>query len=288
MLNKLLQKFNLLGNNIKKRDVVVLNDAMYTAISNDILGVIQEAAKIVKEGKSIDKDYLTLINRRFPKVKRDLDAIMLIERLMMSILSNRKALDDLIDELPDVINTKANTLRTANTLNVLGDVSSFVIFGIDFINILLENPIRTYNDKAKAKDMIKRVPGYLDLCTYIDNLEESIVTAKKLDSVIVVKTDNPTIAATLLNNNSAMPNIISGFGLDIYKGIYVIRAWWVDRDIEKYELLSKKKEMFELKVIAFRQELKNESIDSNLKKRIELYVEEIESIEYKMIKIKNK
>lgn len=288
MLNKLLQKFNLLSTNIKKRDIVVLNDAMYAAISNDILGVIQEAVKIVNEGKSVDKDYLALINRRFPKVRRDVDAIMLIERLMRSILSNRKTLDELIDELPDVINTKANTLRTANTLNILGDVSSFVIFGIDFINILLENPIKTYNDKSKAKDMIKRVPGYLDLCTYIDSLEESLVTAKKLDNVVVVKTDNPTIAATLLSNNEAIPNIVSGFGLDIYKGIYVIRAWWVDRDIEKYELLSKKKEMFELKVIAFRQELKNEDADPKLKKRIELYVEEIESIEYKMTKIKNK
>lgn len=278
----------LLNNNIKKKDLVMLNDAMYNSISKDILPVLTVVHELVlKDKKKLDVDYVRMVRSKFPKVKRDSDVTNTLINLTNLVVSKKKELSSLIDELPDVINTKSTTIKIAGTMNLIGDVSSFVTFMIDFTMLLLEDPIKMYSNKSKSKSMIKMVPKYCGILLYVSELDEVIKTTTKLDTEVIINASNPGVTATIMSNKSRLPLVVDGFGMNLYKGIYVIRTYFVDRDIEKYELLERKKELLELKVIEFRQQLNNESPDPRLKKRIELYIEDIENIEYKMENIKN-
>lgn len=289
MLHKLLDKIGLLNKNIKKKDLVMLNDAMYNAIARDITPALVRVQSLVLDDKmKLDVGYVRMVKSRFPKVRKDSDVIALLIKLTTMVNDNRKGLDSLIDDLPDIINLNSTTIKVANIMNLVGDVSTFVTFLLDFVMILLENPIKVYNNKEKSKTMMLMVPKYCDILSYVDILDEVIDGSKHLDNDTVISTKNPGVMTTILSNKSKLPLVVDGLGLNLYKGIYVIRTYFVDRDIEKYEILEKKKELLELKVIEFRHQLNSETPDPKLKKRIELYIEDIESAEYAMEKIKNK
>lgn len=67
--------------------------------------------------------------------------------------------------------------------------------------------------------------------------------------------------------------------------IYNIRTWLVDREIKKYEMLKVKKQYLLKKLLEIENLASNSPEDMKLKRAKEVYISEIEKINFNILKI---
>lgn len=284
MIDKVLKYFKSSPKVIKRTDVVDLVHIMCEQIVESVNPMVNEALMLD------DKMYNTKIMGvavRSLRARKNTEVIKMASNLLNSIVTNKETILKLVMELPETIVSENTTYKEGATLTHLSNLHSFVVYLPDFLLVAMENGDKETYGKKKLEVIYDGVDTFASILKTYENLTSILKKTEKLDNTIVINEDNKSSAIIQSGANSNFVEIPINFLIDT---IYGFRLFLADIEIKKYESLHTKKALIEIRITELKRQADKETdpaTSNNLRKAIDVYVKEIESVEYKIRKMEN-
>lgn len=284
-IRKLLQDMK---HTVKKTDIMEQLNNTVLALNNEVLPTVNELLVLVSE-KNLSMEMLPELSNLNRETFKSKDVKSFVNNMVISIKNLNAISADLISladkELPDLLGKDVTTVKQAYLLNVITNITNFTLYTPDIVLYIINLIDNKVNNKPLSFVKFKLIEIRTDLNRYGNLLvmfkdSKNIVSEiNKLskDRVLIDSKDNGTFNM-LSFSKSKLPLV--GF---IGNPIYHIRMWFVDAEINKYELLKEKKKLTELKILELKARQNNE-VDPKLQKAVEYQEEKLARIEYQIRK----
>lgn len=284
-IRKLLQDMK---HTVKKSDIMEQLNNTVLALNNEVLPTVNELLTLVSE-KNLSMETLPELSNLNRETFKSKDIKSFVNNIVISIKNLNTISADLISladkEIPDLLGKDVVTVKQAYLLNVITNITNFTLYTPDIVLYIINLIDNKVNNKPLSFVKFKLIEIRTDLNRYGNLLvmfkdSKNIVSEiNKLskDRVLVDSKDNGTFNM-LSFSKSKLPLV--GF---IGNPIYHIRMWFVDAEINKYELLKEKKKLTELKILELKARQNNE-VDPKLQKAVEYQEEKLAKIEYQIRK----
>lgn len=284
-IRKLLQDMK---HTVKKTDIMEQLNNTVLALNNEVLPTVNELLTLVSE-KNLSMEMLPELSNLNRETFKSKDIKSFVNNIVISIKNLNTISADLISladkEIPDLLGKDVVTVKQAYLLNVITTITNFTLYTPDIVLYIVNLIDNKVNNKPLSFVKFKLIEIRTDLNRYGNLLvmfkdsKTIIPEINKLskDRVLVDSKDNGTFNM-LSFSKSKLPLV--GF---IGNPIYHIRMWFVDAEINKYELLKEKKKLTELKILELKARQNNE-VDPKLQKAVEYQEEKLAKIEYQIRK----
>lgn len=291
IIRKLLES---MSHTLKKNDILEQTNNTVLSLNNEIIPSIEELLKLLDDKNNVTIEQLvelSNLNRETFKskdIKGFTNSLLLVMKNINSISSEFISLVD--KEIPDLLGKDVVTIKQAYILNIVTNLTNFVLYTADVILYIINLIDNKINGKALPYVKFKLIEIRTDLNKYgklimlFKDSKTLITEINKLskDRLLIDSKDNGTI------------NMVSSFGktkiplvMFIGNPIYHIKMWLVDKSINRYEVLKEKKKLTELKILELKARQNGEN-DPKLQKAIEYHEDKLEAIEYKIRRIEEK
>lgn len=284
-IRKLLQDMK---HTVKKSDIMEQLNNTVLALNNEVLPTVNELLTLVSE-KNLSMETLPELSNLNRETFKSKDIKSFVNNIVISIKNLNTISADLISladkEIPDLLGKDVVTVKQAYLLNVITNITNFTLYTPDIVLYIINLIDNKVNNKPLSFVKFKLIEIRTDLNRY-GNLLVMFKDSKTIvpeinklskDRVLVDSKDNGTFNM-LSFSKSKLPLV--GF---IGNPIYHIRMWFVDAEINKYELLKEKKKLTELKILELKARQNNE-VDPKLQKAVEYQEEKLAKIEYQIRK----
>ena len=229
---------------------------------NETVKLVMEKSLKKKDSKEQVKEYINIIN---------------------FVLKNEKDIRNVYKDMPEHLPIKYISTKKAHMLSILTTVTSFTLSSLDIAILMVTKDTSDFSNSvitqmnSSMNSMINLIPYIRDLYVYMGQVEIA-------DDEININDDNIRLE-TILKSKGGLPEIPNmGFAF-VGRVIYNIRTWLVDREIKKYEMLKVKKQYLLKKLLEIENLASNSPEDMKLKRAKEVYISEIEKINFNILKI---
>lgn len=286
-LRKLLED---LKHTIKKGDVVDQLNNTILSLNNEVIPTVEDLLSLLENGNNLSMEKipeLAYLNRDTFKSK---DIKSFVNSLLTVLKSINSISGDLISvtdkEIPDLLGKDVVTVKQAYILNILANLTNLTLYTPDVVLYIINLIDNKVNGTPLSFVKFKLIEIRSDLNRY------AALVALFKDSKNLIPEINKLSKDRLLidNKDIAVINMISGFKSKIplvnFIGnpIYHVKMWFVDKEINKYEVLKEKRKLTELKILELKARQASEN-NPKLQKAVEYQEEKLAAIEYRIRKI---
>jgi hypothetical protein len=249
--------------------------------------------------------YMFNVVRPKNKVKNDVEFINVIRDTFTGFVD---MYDDFsskcIHALPSFLSSGVISVRDAGILKVVNDISYLTLFVQDFLYYYLSRGDVSSFPKKRQNDIVNNAPLFMDIFVKysIVNKKDMIKDLMNLPEELIDENidDKKSMISTVIQNNLSENNeMLSEFFSDSRKTdslptvssfngnpIYHIRMWLVDKDLEKYDELKRKRILVQYKLAAIKRKAEGGDA-SDLNKQIDFNEKKLSDIEYEMAKLRS-
>lgn len=287
MLKGILEYVGIMNHTIKKESVVKSLDFILANIDNDVIPALTAVIDSNDIKVIIDSSILNNIGNMCDiKHKNNIDVLVKIKQLFVSISDNRKELYNLVNvELNDIVTDKTITAKDGAILKVISDIASINIYVLDLVYLVLIDNSDTDLPKIRLKRIRDTMPSFVGMYkVYSEDFSKLLENISKISNTVIDINDGNSSMTNMLLAKTGKRVTLPGASGFINNPIYHVRLWFVDREVKKYESLKEKKRLIELKLMELKLEQTN-TYDQTLRKQVEYYENKLSTIEYKIEKI---
>jgi len=293
-MNTVLRKMMLeLNHTIKLTDVQEQFNNSLLSLNREVLPGLKNMEDVAKLDnlKISDLPEISIFNRNSEIKAKDLKG--LIKGIISAINGMEKQSNDINGLIPevltDVISKDVLTVKQATLLNVINNYNTVSLYTLDLLLYLITitdvkvNGSENEMVKPKIAEIKLNMSAYGEILAFFNknkNIAKDIVKLSN-DKVLIDSKDKGTL--NILNINHFKMNI-TGF---IGNPIYHVRMWLVDLEMDRYEVLTEKKKLLELKVLDLKAK-KDGEVNPKLTKAIDHYENKLSAVEAEMRKVEEK
>ena len=284
VLDYLKKVVNLDGtNSIHKAAVEKVLDMTYKNLEKEVLPSFIELSKV--DGRAFNPGVGAVLTT-VTKFKTGKDQALYFSNVVKDILKNEDIVRKAVKELPEHIPTKFITTRKASTLSLVATISSFALSSLDVAILMVAKTDGNDFSPAVLTQMNNSLSHMGQLLDFVKNIKTFVANLSKTDDDININDDNIRLESILKSKGGLpeLPNMNFSF---IGRVAYSIGTWLVDREMRKYDALKLKKQYLLKRLLEIEGKLNNSPDDATLIKAKDVYVNEIEKINYKILKIEN-
>ncbi len=284
MIDKVLKYFKSSPKAIKRTDIEELVYTMTDQITETVKPLVETGLQL--DDSSYDTKLMGVALRGL-RARRNTEVLKMADNLLDSIVANRDSLIKLVRELPDAVVPENSTYKEGAIVTHINNLNTFVMYLPDFLLVAMEKGDKDTYGKKKVEVIFDGVDTFISILKTYDNLTATIKKTEKLDNTIVINEDNKSSA--IIQAGAGVNFVELPLNL-LIETIYGVRIFIADIEIKKYETLQTKKALVESRVTELKRKADTESnpeAAKNLRKAVDVYVKEIESLEYKLRKMEN-
>lgn len=271
------------SNVIHKAAVEKILDMTFKSLKDEVLPSYLELAKANQIGFN---PAVKVILENTLKVKSSKDQTVTLTNVIKDLIKNESVIRELVKGMPESIPTNYITAKNALALSLVSSVCSFTLSSLDIaIMMVTKQNEKDFSDSVMTQ-MSNSLSSLPSLLNYVKNIKKTISDIGKADDEININDDNVRLEA-ILKSKAGLPDIPNlGFAF-IGRIAYTIGTWLVDIEMKNYEALKQKKAYLLKRLLEIENEANNAPDDARLKRAKEVYIEEIEKTNYKILKIEN-
>ncbi len=273
---------------VKKADILEQFDKSTVGLSNEIIPMVEGFSSYVKNNNNKDlKEIKELNNFNRASESNSKDIKELFKFILNTLTSMSKLSNDLKssldDNLPDLISKDIISIKEATLINTVNLYTNIVLYTPDIILYAIgvinksDNDIEQTFTKKKIEEIRNELANYGKALNSFNSNKNLVKDINKMtDDRVLVDGKDSNILTRLKGFNSKIK--LHGF---IGNPIYHVKMWFVDRELNAYEVLKEKKKLTELKILELEARKNNEN-DPKLEKAIAYHENKLEAIEYKI------
>ena len=287
MNNEIYQLVSNLKHTIKRDDVYTSFNNTLTSLNNEVIPALADFSKLVK-GISIkmsELPELTMLNSMSGIKASDLKSfIKILEKTIVTLSKEGKDVSKLItDSLPEIISRDIISTKQAAILSLINSYGSITLFTIDLLLFLTDridvnvNGIVSDLIKSKVMEIKTGMLPYSKLILFFNTNKSLIKDIGKLPNDRIMPDSKDTATFSIASKTKGVLPLMGFIGNPIYH----IRMWLVDLEMVKYDALTDKRKLLELKVNDLKSRQGGDN-NAKLKKTISYYEDKLEKVEYKI------
>ena len=290
MISSLVDTIKGFFTNLKKDKVISYVDYLFNHINASVIPAFDTIIKS-KNLEAVKKNkFLPMIYRAANiKASDNYKALEQLRAIFVEISEQESKIVKLVNDLPDVMTSKAMKMKDAAVVTILRDLTSMTSYTLDLLYYIIVDESVSDLPKIKFKRIQEGMANYVSLLNaYGKNFKKTIEDVKNVSDEVIEVRENIEKDMALLEQVASNTGKLVNLPTRNFVGnpIYHFRMWLVDKEVQNYEALKVKKEMIELKVHELQLEQQG-SRDKDLSKQIAYYENKLAGIEYKIEKFEN-
>jgi hypothetical protein len=265
---------------IHKAAVEKIMDITFKNLKEEVLPSFSELLKVKPEHFN---ETVKLVMEKSLKKKDSKEQVKEYINIINFVLKNEKDIRNVYKDMPEHLPIKYISTKKAHMLSILTTVTSFTLSSLDIAILMVTKDTSDFSNSVITQ-MNSSMNSMVNLIPYIRDLYVHMGYLVSADDEININDDNIRLE-TILKSKGGLPEIPNmGFAF-VGRAIYNIRTWLVDREIKKYEMLKVKKQYLLKKLLEIENLASNSPEDMKLKRAKEVYISEIEKINFNILKI---